>query len=115
MSITSTSALGGTRVRQRLLRGGVLAIGALTLFALAAQGGINGGGRARGVITAFGSIFVNGVEYELDRLDDHRERQARRPRTSCASARSSPSTGWSTADCPGRRRRSSSRATCAVR
>ena len=65
MSITSTSALGGTRVRQRLLRGGVLALGALTLFALAAQGGINGGGRARGVITAFGSIFVNGVEYEL--------------------------------------------------
>ncbi len=65
MSFTSTSALGGTRVRQRMLRAGALAIGALTLFALAAQGGINGGGRARGRITAFGSVFVNGVEYDL--------------------------------------------------
>jgi hypothetical protein len=65
MSIASTSALGGTRIRQRLLRGGAIAIGALGLFAMVAQGGINGGGRARGVITAFGSIFVNGVEFDL--------------------------------------------------
>jgi hypothetical protein len=32
---------------------------------MTAQGGINGGGRTRGKITAFGSVFVNGVEYDL--------------------------------------------------
>ena len=62
---TSTSELGGARIRQRLLRGGAIAIGGLALFAMVAQGGINGGGRARGTITAFGSVFVNGVEYDL--------------------------------------------------
>jgi hypothetical protein len=65
MSTAPTKALGGARTRDRLLRGCAVAIGALALFALTAQGGINGGGRARGVITAFGSIFVNGVEYGL--------------------------------------------------
>ena len=62
---TSTLELGGTRIRQRLLRAGAITIGGLALFAMAAQGGINGGGRARGRITAFGSVFVNGVEYDL--------------------------------------------------
>jgi hypothetical protein len=48
---------------------------ALTLIAFAAVGGINGGGRVRGTITAFGSIFVNGVEYQMTtaqvRVDDN--------------------------------------------
>jgi hypothetical protein len=44
---------------------------ALTLFAFAADAGINGGGRMRGTITAFGSIFVNGVEYEMTTAQVH--------------------------------------------
>jgi hypothetical protein len=59
------NAPGGARVRERLLRSCAAALGGLALIAMTAQGGINGGGRARGVITAFGSVFVNGVEYEL--------------------------------------------------
>ncbi len=41
------------------------ALASLALLAFAADGGINGGGRARGTLTAFGSIFVNGVEYDM--------------------------------------------------
>jgi hypothetical protein len=65
MSTARTKASGGARIGERLLRGGAIALGGLALFAATAQGGINGGGRARGVITAFGSIFVNGVEYDI--------------------------------------------------
>ena len=36
------------------------------LVGVTASAGIDGGGRSRGVITAFGSIFVNDVEYFLD-------------------------------------------------
>lgn len=36
------------------------------LIGMTASAGIDGGGRTRGAITAFGSIFVNDVEYFLD-------------------------------------------------
>ena len=59
---TGRPAQGSPWLRPRVL---AVALLAMTFWALGANGGINGGGRARGVITAFGSIFVNGVEYDL--------------------------------------------------
>ena len=45
-------------------RGATFVIAAL--IGVTASAGIDGGGRTRGAITAFGSIFVNDVEYFLD-------------------------------------------------
>lgn len=42
----------------------VMAVALLVAVALPVQSGIEGVGRARGAITAFGSIFVNAVEYD---------------------------------------------------
>jgi hypothetical protein len=65
MSVQKESARGGALFGRGFVRGCAVAIGAMALIAVAAYGGINGGGRSRGAITARGSIFVNGVEYEL--------------------------------------------------
>lgn len=44
----------------------VLGLCAILIAGSAAHGGINGGGRSAGRITAFGSIFVNRIEYFTD-------------------------------------------------
>ena len=65
MSVNREVALSGARLRTGFVRGCAAVVGAMLLVAVTAYGGINGGGRSRGAITAFGSIFVNGVEYDL--------------------------------------------------
>lgn len=65
MNTEPGTKLRGVLVAHRALHLLMAVCVALVLVAATAHGGINGGGRARGVITAFGSIFVNGVEYEL--------------------------------------------------
>lgn len=53
--------------RNRITGVAVLAASLATaLIGMQASSGIDGGGRSRGVIRAFGSIFVNDVEYFLD-------------------------------------------------
>ena len=67
-------------ISARALKPFVASLAALALVTLAAScgtegsqtadnGGIGGTGISQGTITAFGSIFVNGVEWELDRAD----------------------------------------------
>ena len=65
MSMNMERVRDGARLRAGFVRGCAAVACAMLLVAVTAYGGINGGGRTRGAITAFGSIFVNGVEYEL--------------------------------------------------
>jgi hypothetical protein len=58
MSIAPTQALDGARTPRILLRTCTAAIAGIALFAMTAQGGINGGGRTRGTTARWKKAIV---------------------------------------------------------